>query len=88
MDKSSLRRDLRAQRRAVSVQQARTAAQRLLRLAQRQHLLRFRRIGFYLPMREEIDLIPLLNAALSGVNTARRCVPAAFSAHRLLSADA
>ena len=64
MDKSSLRRDLRAQRRAVSEQQARAAAQRLLRLAQTQHLLRFRRIGFYLPMHEEIDLIPLLNAAL------------------------
>ena len=64
MDKSSLRRDLRAQRRAVSAQQARAAAQRLLRKASRQHLLRFRRIGFYLPMHEEIDLIPLLNAAL------------------------
>jgi len=64
MDKSTLRREMRAQRRALSHSEARTAAQRLLRLALRHRLLYARRIGFYLPMREEIDLIPLLNAAL------------------------
>ena len=64
MDKSTLRREIRAQRRALSVHAARAAAQRLLRLALRHRLLSARRIGFYLPMAEEMDLIPLLNAAL------------------------
>ena len=64
MDKSILRREMRAQRRALSQHEARAAALRLLRLAQRHRLLRCHRIGFYLPMGEEIDLMPLLNAAL------------------------
>jgi 5-formyltetrahydrofolate cyclo-ligase len=64
MDKISLRREIRAQRRALSAPAARAAAARLLRLALRHRLLRFRRVGFYLPMEEEIDLIPLLNTAL------------------------
>ena len=64
MDKPSLRREMRAQRRALSTTEARRAAQRLLRLALRCRLLHARRIGFYLPMGEEIDLIPLLNTAL------------------------
>lgn len=64
MDKTTLRREMRAQRRAMSPHEARAAALRLLRLAQRHRLLHFRRIGFYLPTGEEIDLIPLLNTAL------------------------
>ena len=64
MDKTTLRREIRAQRRALSVHETRAAATRLLRLALRHRLLRFRRIGFYLPLAEEIDLIPLLNSAL------------------------
>ena len=64
MDKSTLRREMRAQRQALSFHEARKAAQRLLRLALRHRLLRAQRIGFYLPMGEEIDLLPLLNVAL------------------------
>jgi 5-formyltetrahydrofolate cyclo-ligase len=64
MDKVTLRREMRARRRALSPHETRAAALRLLRLAQRHRLLHFRRIGFYLPMGEEIDLIPLLNTAL------------------------
>ena len=45
--------------------QRRAAALQLLRLAQRHGLLRrYRRIGFYMPMQDEIDLLPLLNQAL------------------------
>lgn len=64
MDKTTLRREMRAQRRALSNHEARAAAQRLLRQALRHRLLYARRIGFYLPTGEEIDLLPLLNAAL------------------------
>ena len=64
MDKTTLRREMRAQRRALSNYEARAAAQRLLRLALRHRLLHARRIGFYLPTGEEIDLLPLLSAAL------------------------
>lgn len=65
MDKTALRRDMRHRRRMVSVIDARAAARHLLRLARRHHLLlRNQRIGFYLPLGEEIDLLPLLNAAL------------------------
>ncbi|MBT9613563.1 MAG: 5-formyltetrahydrofolate cyclo-ligase [Burkholderiales bacterium] len=65
MDKSALRRDMRDRRRTVSAEDARTASQHLLRLAKRHHLLlRNQRIGFYLPLGEEIDLLPLMNAAL------------------------
>lgn len=65
MDKTALRRDMRHRRRAVSVIEARAAAQRLLYLARRHHLMqRKQRIGFYLPLGEEINLLPLLNAAL------------------------
>ena len=55
---------MRGQRRALSATEARNAAQRLLRLALRYRLLHARRIGFYLPLGEEVDLIPLLNSAL------------------------
>jgi len=65
MNKNELRRSIRERRRAVSVDEARASAHRLLRLAMRHRLLlRARRIGFYLPMAEEIDLLPLINAAL------------------------
>jgi 5-formyltetrahydrofolate cyclo-ligase len=65
MNKNELRRAIRERRRAVSVDEARAAARRLLRLATRHRLLlRAHRIGFYLPMLEEIDLLPLINAAL------------------------
>jgi 5-formyltetrahydrofolate cyclo-ligase len=65
MNKAELRRHIRDRRRAVTLDDARTAARRLLRLAMRHRLLlRARRIGFYLPMVEEIDLLPLINAAL------------------------
>ena len=64
MDKTTLRREIRAQRRALSAHEARAASARLLRLASRHRLLRYKRIGFYLPLGEEIDLIPLINTAL------------------------
>lgn len=65
MDKTALRRDMRHRRRTVSAEEARAASKHLLRLAKRHHLLlRNQRIGFYLPLGEEIDLIPLMNAAL------------------------
>jgi 5-formyltetrahydrofolate cyclo-ligase len=65
MNKSELRRSIRERRRTVGVHEARAAAHRLLHLAMRHRLLlRARRIGFYLPMTEEIDLLPLINAAL------------------------
>ena len=65
MNKAELRREMRQRRRMLSVTEARLAARQLLRLAKRHHLfLRNQRIGFYLPMAEEIDLLPLVNAAL------------------------
>lgn len=65
MNKTDLRREMRQRRRMLSMDEARTAARHLLRLARRHHLfLRNQRIGFYLPMAEEIDLFPLMNAAL------------------------
>ncbi len=64
MDKARLRRELRAQRQSLSLHQSRTAALRLTRLALHHRLLRARRIGFFIPTPEEIDLLPLLNRAL------------------------
>lgn len=65
MDKHAIRREIRARRRALPVHEARRAAERLLRHALHHRLLaRYRHIGFYLPMGEEIDVIPLINAAL------------------------
>ena len=64
-NKSRLRRQLKACRRAVTPDARRIAAQRALRLALRHGLLlRARRIGFYLPHGAEFDLSPLLNQAL------------------------
>lgn len=64
MDKASLRREMRARRRALCVADAQAASQRLRKLALQHRLLRHARIGFYLPLAEEIDLLPLLNSAL------------------------
>jgi len=64
-DKSTLRRQLKANRAAVKPDARRAASQRVLRMALRHGLLlRARRIGFYLPHGAEFDLRPLLNQAL------------------------
>lgn len=64
MNKRELRSHLRTARRGIPPQQRRVAALGLLRMAQKNRLLRYRRIGFYIPTAEEIDLLPLLNKAL------------------------
>lgn len=64
-ERARLRRALRAKRKAVSRHEAQAAARRLLTLARRHGLLaKGRRLGFYLPTEEEIDVLPLINAAL------------------------
>lgn len=64
-DKSKLRKQLRARRAAVSDAERHAAARQLVRLALRHRLLsRHRRIGFYMPSKNEIDILPLLRAAL------------------------
>lgn len=56
---------MRERRRAVSARDASRAAERLRRLALHHGLiLRPRHIGFYVPLPEEINLLPLLNHAL------------------------
>jgi 5-formyltetrahydrofolate cyclo-ligase len=63
-DKAALRSELRAQRAAVTPRERRTAGRQLIRYALRQHLLaRKRRIGFYVPSKNEIDVLPLLAKA-------------------------
>ena len=69
-DKTELRSRLRKARAAIPEHTRRTAAEQLRRLAVRERLLRFRKIGFYLPFQSEMDLLPLLNQAL-GLN--KRC---------------
>jgi 5-formyltetrahydrofolate cyclo-ligase len=65
MNKSALRRQLKAARSAVSLIQRRHAARASLRLALRHGLLlRAQRIGFYLPNGGEFDSHPVLNQAL------------------------
>jgi 5-formyltetrahydrofolate cyclo-ligase len=65
MNKSTLRRQLKAARSAVSLIQRRHAARASLRLALRHGLLlRAQRIGFYLPNGGEFDSHPVLNQAL------------------------
>lgn len=65
MDKPQLRRHLRRLRNQLSPDQRRMAARGLLRTAIRSGLLlRYQRIGFYLPFEGEMDLLPLLNHAL------------------------
>lgn len=65
-DKATLRQRLRSLRAAVPTQARRTAARGLVRLALRHRLLaRNRRIGFYIPAKAEIDVLPLINQALN-----------------------
>jgi len=65
MNKSTLRRQLKAARNAVSPTLRRHAARASLRLSLRHGLLlRAQRIGFYLPNGGEFDSHPLLNQAL------------------------
>jgi 5-formyltetrahydrofolate cyclo-ligase len=65
IDKPALRKQLRARRAAVSADERQAAGRRLARLALRHRLLaRHRRIGFYMPSKHEIDVLPLLRAAL------------------------
>ncbi|MFN3751217.1 MAG: 5-formyltetrahydrofolate cyclo-ligase [Thiobacillus sp.] len=64
MDKLTLRRQLKAARRAKTPAERHRAARAALRLALRQGLfLRARRIGFYLPQGGEFDVQPLLDHA-------------------------
>lgn len=63
-DKSALRRELRARRAAVPPRARHLAGLLLVRHALRQRLLaRKRRIGFYMPAKSEIDVLPLLDRA-------------------------
>lgn len=65
MNKRELRAALRRARRDISPQQRRHAADRLRRVAMAEGLLlKHRRIGFYSPTGEEMNLMPLLNQAL------------------------
>jgi 5-formyltetrahydrofolate cyclo-ligase len=64
-DKPALRKQLRARRAAVTAAERQAAGRQLVRLALRHRLLtRQRRIGFYMPSKNEIDVLPLLRAAL------------------------
>jgi 5-formyltetrahydrofolate cyclo-ligase len=64
-NKMALRKQLRARRAAVTAAERRAAGRQLARLAMRHRLLaRHRRIGFYIPSNSEIDVLPLLRAAL------------------------
>ncbi len=76
-DKAALRRELRARRAAVPRAARRLAGRRLVRHALRQRLLaRKRRIGFYMPAKNEIDVLPLLGRArLMGVDCYLPVVP-------------
>lgn len=75
--KASLRRALRARRAAVPPAERRAAALSLVSHALRQRLLsRKRCIGFYIPAKSEIDVLPLLDRALSmGVDCYLPIVP-------------
>jgi len=65
MNKSDLRRQLKAARKAITPTNRRLAARASLRLALRHGLLlRAQRIGFYLPQGGEFDVHPLLDQAL------------------------
>ena len=74
LDKAALRRELRARRKRVEPAQRRVASSRLVRLALRGNLLaRGRRIGLYIPVNGEIDVLPLLKRARA--MGARCCLP-------------
>ena len=65
MTKHELRRTLRKTRNAIPVAERSRAAAQLAQLALREKLLsRRQRIGFYLAFEGEMDLLPLINAAL------------------------
>lgn len=65
VDKSTLRRELRRVRNAVPDSARRVAARRVMRKALHARLLRRgRRVGFYMPAKGELDILPLLNRAL------------------------
>lgn len=83
LNKLQLRRHLRQLRSQLSPHQKRTAANGLLRVALRERLLlRFSRIGFYLPFEGEMDLLPLLNHALHlGKTCYLPVVPRRFQKH-------
>lgn len=76
-EKVSLRRALRAHRAAVTPAERRHAGFSVVSHALRQRLLaRKRRIGFYIPAKSEIDVLPLLDRALSmGVDCYLPIVP-------------
>lgn len=82
-DKSKLRRQLKQARAQLPLITRQRAADQLLRQALHHGLLqRFRRIGFYIPMPTEIDLIPLINQALwMGCQCYLPVVPPARSRH-------
>jgi 5-formyltetrahydrofolate cyclo-ligase len=64
-DKAALRRALRRQRAEVPEAMRRLAGQRVARLAfGARFVARGRRIGFYMPAKGELDILPLLNRAL------------------------
>ena len=64
-DKSTLRKQLRVARSSLSPKQRRHAVAAFTRNVIRSGLLlRYRRIGFYASMPNELDLWPLINAAL------------------------
>lgn len=64
-NKTALRKQLRARRAAVTAAERHAAGLQLARLALRHRLLaRRRRIGFYMPSKNEIDVLPLLRIAL------------------------
>jgi 5-formyltetrahydrofolate cyclo-ligase len=64
-DKTALRKQLRARRAAVTPVERIAAGRELVRLALRHRLLaRGRSIGFYMPSKNEIDILPLLRTAL------------------------
>lgn len=66
LDKAALRRQLRAIRSAVPASARRIAGPALLRRALSGRLLRRRqRVGFYIPSKSEIDVLPLLECAMT-----------------------
>ncbi len=64
-DKAVLRRQLRSLRKEIDAPRRHAAARSLVRRALRHRLLgRGKRIGIYMPAKNEIDVLPLLNRAL------------------------
>jgi 5-formyltetrahydrofolate cyclo-ligase len=66
MDKAALRRQLRARRKAIPAPLRHAACSAVVGFALRHHLLaKGRRIGIYMPANSEIDVLPLLDRALT-----------------------